>query len=346
MRQYLIPLFFLAAPASAEPPRVVTDIAPVHSLAAQVMGDVGVPSLTVPSEASPHGYRMRPSEARALSEAEIVFWIGPELSPAFAGSVESLASAARSVPLIDEPDTIVYDLRERVIFSEDDTQDDHDDHDDHEAEDDHADHDEHGHDDDHDDHADHDEHDEHDEHDDHAAHDGHGHAHDGLDPHAWLDPRNAAVWLETMAVALAEADPENATTYRANAAAALAKLGTLEAELAEQLDAAEGKSFLVFHDAYQYFETRFSVDVLGAINVSDATPSSPARLAALRDALEANPVSCIFAEPQFNPGLVTALSDGTGLASAVLDPLGASIEPGPDFYDALLRDMAKGIVTC
>jgi zinc transport system substrate-binding protein len=310
MRQYLIPLFFLAAPASAEPPRVVTDIAPVHSLAAQVMGDVGVPSLTVPSEASPHGYRMRPSEARALSEAEIVFWIGPELSPAFAGSVESLASAARSVPLIDEPDTIVYDLRERVIFSEDDTQDDHDDHD------------------------------------DHAAHDGHGHAHDGLDPHAWLDPRNAAVWLETMAVALAEADPENATTYRANAAAALAKLGTLEAELAEQLDAAEGKSFLVFHDAYQYFETRFSVDVLGAINVSDATPSSPARLAALRDALEANPVSCIFAEPQFNPGLVTALSDGTGLASAVLDPLGASIEPGPDFYDALLRDMAKGIVTC
>ncbi|PTX54315.1 zinc transport system substrate-binding protein [Litoreibacter ponti] len=318
----------LATPAWAEPPKVVTDIAPVHSLVAQVMGDLGSPELLVSASDTPHSFSMRPSQAQALENADLIFWIGHALTPWLEQPLDNLASNATAVELLEVEGTKTMPFRNEVLFNAG-AEDDHD----HDEE--HADHhDDHG-----DEHAEH-----HDDHGEEHADEHDGHDHDGDDPHAWLDPQNAAVWLSTIADALAEAEPENAATYRANADAATAQLDTLQAELAETLAPAKDQQFVVFHDAYHYFEDRFGLTTLGAISLGDAQAPSPQRLQTLRAELSA--VDCVFTEPQFNPDLVATLVEGTGIGSATLDPLGANLTPGPGLYAELMRTMAGEISGC
>lgn len=340
MRHLALLAIFLAAPALAAP-RVATDIGPVHSLATQVMAGIGEPDLILPPGASPHGYSLRPSEAAALQDAEIVFWIGESLTPWLERSLKTIASDAKAVELLGAGDSIVLETREGATFER------HEDHDDHHGEgekDAHDDHDGHdGHDGDHaDKHEDHG-----DEHgDDHAKHDEDHHDHGGQDPHAWLDPENAKAWLDVMAASLSTADPANAGAYFANAAAAKARLDAVSAGIAEQVKPISDARFIVFHDAYQYFETRFDVPAAGAISVSDAQKPSPARITELQAMAKEEGVTCVFAEPQFDPGVVSAVFENTGVGTGVIDPLGASLTPGPDFYASLLTNMADAMVGC
>ncbi|MEM0908871.1 MAG: zinc ABC transporter substrate-binding protein [Pseudomonadota bacterium] len=427
MKPYLITAALMstvAAPAAAAP-QVAVDILPVHSLVSRVMEGVGEPTLVVPPGASPHGYAMRPSEAAAVEGADIVFFVGEELSPMFARSVDSLATNAQKIPLLDVPNAILLNFREGATFEAHDHGDDddhghgeaaaHDDHDDHghekaAAHDDndhgheeasaHDDHDDHGHEkaaahDDHDhgheeaaahddhDHghekaAAHDDHDHgheeasaHDDHDDHghekaaargdhdhddhaheetaAAHDDHdhhGHDHDGVDPHAWLDPMNAKVWVDAIAAALSQADPENASTYFGNAAAAKGEYDALIAEVTKTVEPIRGRGFVVFHDAYHYFEARFDTEAAGAISLGDAAQPSAARIAEIKDAIADMDAACVFSEPQFEPRLVDTVIEGTSASKGVLDPLGANIEPGPDFYPTLIQNIADSLVGC
>ena len=310
--------------ALAETPKVATDITPVHSLVAQVMEGAGAPALLIAPGASPHGYAMRPSEASALEAADLVFWMGEGLTPWLEGSIASLAGDAHVIALLGADETRVLPFREGIAFDEHDEQDDgHDDHG----------HDDHGHD-DHDDHDDH----------GHDNHD-HGHAHDGADPHAWLDPANARVWLGVIAEELAEHDPENAALYKANAAAAQAEITTLEDDIAEQTAPLRDVPFLVFHDAYQYFEMRFDIAAAGAIALGDAADPGPARVAALRDMAKERDIACVFSEPQFDPKLVRTVF-GDSIGHGVLDPLASDVVPGPALYSEILRGMARAMTEC
>ena len=159
---------------------------------------------------------------------------------------------------------------------------------------------------------------------------GHEHAHGPHDPHAWLDPRNAAAWLDAIAAALAAADPENAAAYAANAVAGKAELAALSGEIAVTLDPVRGRPFIVFHDAYQYFERGFDFPAAGAIALSDASQPGPARLRQIRDRIADEGVACVLAEPQHNPDLVATVIDGTATRSASLDDIGAGLQPGPN----------------
>ena len=348
--------------AIAETPQVAVDIAPLHSLVARVMEGVGTPDLIVQPGASPHEYSLRPSEASALQNADLVFWIGPDLTPWLTDTIETLAPDADVTVLLEAEGTTELEFRESALFeahdhedhAEDghddhaeDGHDDHDDHDDHaeEGHDDHDDHDDHaeeGHDDhdDHDDHADegHDDHDDHDDHadeghDDHDDHDDHaeaghdGHNHGAHDPHAWLSPKNAMTWLNVIAGELSAADPENAGAYFANAAEGRAEIETLIAEVTATLDPVRGGHFIVFHDAYQYFETDFDFPASGAISIGDASDPSPARVAEIQGRIADQGIDCVLAEPQFNPGLIETVLDGTDAQTGILDPLGSDLEP-------------------
>jgi zinc transport system substrate-binding protein len=185
----------------------------------------------------------------------------------------------------------------------------------------------------------------HDEHDEHE--DGHeGHAHDGADPHAWLDPENAVVWLAAIAETLSGLDPDNADTYRTNAAAAQAEITALNTEIATRLAPVSTRSFVVFHDAFQYFEQRFDLSSAGAISMSDASSPSAARIAEIRDAVAEQDVVCVFSEPQFNPGLVATVAAGTELTTAIIDPLGSDLPLGADFYPALIHSIAASVEGC
>ncbi|OAN69783.1 zinc transporter [Rhodobacteraceae bacterium EhC02] len=325
----------LSSAAIADVPRVATDIAPVHSLVAQIMQGLGEPSLIVQPGASPHGYSMRPSEARALDQADLVIWVGEALTPWLEGPIATLGENADKIELMSVEGTILYDYREGATFG-------HHDHD-HGADDHAKDHD-HDH-----DHAkneakDHD-HDHAEKAHDHAEHDHSGHDHSGHDSHAWLDPVNARLWLGVIAAELARLDPDNAAAYAANAAAGQADIDALQAEIAAMLAPVSDKGFVVFHDAYQYFERRFDLAAAGAITLSDASTPSAGRIAELRDAVATMGAACVFAEPQFDKRLIDTVFAGSARVG-LLDPLGQDLAPGAALYPQMMRGMAMSFADC
>lgn len=174
----------------------------------------------------------------------------------------------------------------------------------------------------------------------------HDHDHAGTDPHAWLDPRNGAIWLGLIADRLATLDPANGDRYRANARAGQARLAALESDLAARLASARDRPFIAQHDAYQYFEARFGLTLAATVAPGAATDAGPARLARLRAIVAEQGITCAFREPQFSDGTLRAATEGSGITLSVLDPLGSALTPGPDFYAALLRDIATTIADC
>ena len=286
--------------------KVIASIKPVHSLVAAVMEGIGKPELLVEGAGSPHTYSLKPSQAKKLQEADLVFWMSHDLEAFLEKSIEGIAKNAKSVPLMESHGLTTLNFREGGAFEAHGDHDDHghDDHDDHKKDD-------HGHD-DHDDHKKDDHgHDDHDDHkkDDHGHDDHDDHGHDETDPHVWLDPVNAKALVHEIEEVLIEADPANAAAYEANAETMMSRLDNLVAEIDAELQPVKGRGYVVFHDAYQYFENRFGVSAVGSITVS----------------------------PEVLPGAA-----GTG----VLDPLGASIDDGPGLYFTLIRNMAKSLKDC
>lgn len=350
-------------PAAADVPRVVTDIAPVYSLAAQVMAGVGTPDLMVPADASPHHFALKGSQVRVMSQADVVVWIGPALTAWLEKPISTLAPKATNVVLMDVAGTHHLPLRDAAIFGGHDHdhghEEGHDGHDDHDGHKDHDDHDG-----DHSDHEDHAGHEGHEDHDDHAGHDDHvneaGHeGHDGhkdhddhaeaeaaRDPHLWLDPENAQVWLGHLAQVLAEADPENAATYQRNATEAQQRLAELQTRLTQQLAPVVGKSFVVFHDAYHPFEARFGIAATAALNGGDADRAGAGRVAAVRDALRENPPVCAFSEPQMRRDMMDVVLEGLPSKRGVLDPIGVGLPLDGALYETVLSNMGDAFATC
>ena len=301
----LMMLVCFAGVSFAETPRVAADIAPVHSLVARVMDGVGAPSLIISPGASPHEYSLRPSEAAALQKADVIFWIGPELTPWLDKALSTLAQDAVQVSFINAEGTILLPYRESALFER------------HDHDDNHADH------------------------DDHANHDQHP-----MDPHLWLSPENGIVWMNMIAEVLAEADPTNAATYRANSVAGQKELINLQTNINTILAPHRGKNFITFHDGFQYFEHHFDFLARGAIALSDASQPGPARLAAIRERIANESISCVLSEPQYQSGIITAVTGEIEVNIGVVDAVGYRLELGRDLYPQLLRDLAEALAEC
>ena len=340
----ILSLASFITPVNAEV-KVVTSIKPIHSLASYLMDGVGKPDLIVDGYASPHGFSMKPSHAKMLQNADLIFWVGEDLENFLEKPLNSIAKKAEKIELMDIKGLNVLSFRERNIFDE------HDDHDDHEGhakkkKDDHDDHDGHAKKkkDDHDDHDDYDGHakkkkDEHDDHDDHEEH-GHGE----YDPHIWLDPINAKVILKEMTEHLIENDSKNTSTYKSNLDKALKDIDKLTMNVMTELN--QSVSSIVFHDAYQYFEKRFNVNILGAFTVNTDVMPGAEQLAQIREIIEHDKVSCVFSEPQFNPDIIKAVAKDMNIKTGVIDPLGATLDPGKDLYFDLIRNMSASFKGC
>jgi zinc transport system substrate-binding protein len=181
----------------------------------------------------------------------------------------------------------------------------------------------------------------------HAEHEEEGHDHGAEDPHAWLDPGNAQVWLGLIAAELARMDPEHAATYAANAVVAGEGIATLDAEVAAMLAPVKGKPLVTYHDAFGYFGDHFGLTLAGSIALGDAAAPGAARLAELRGEMEAGGVICLFPEVQHDPALAEQLVEGTDVKlGGALDPVGSSLEAGPGAYAALLTGLARTIADC
>ena len=327
----ILSLLTILTPANAEI-KVVTSIKPIHSLASYLMDGVGKPDLIVDGFNSPHGFSMKPSHAKMLQNADLIFWIGEDLESFLEKPLSSIAKKAEKIELIEIKGLNVLKFRERNIFDEHDhddhakKEDDHDDHDDHaKKEDDH---------DDHDDHAK--------KEDDHDDHEGHGHGE--YDPHVWLDPINAKVILKEMTEHLIENDSKNVSTYKSNLDKALKDIDKLTMDVMTELN--ESTSSIVFHDAYQYFEKRFNVKILGAFTVNTDVMPGAEQLSEIREIIEHDKVKCIFSEPQFNPDIIKVVAKDMNIKTGVVDPLGATLNPGKDLYFDLIRNMSASFKGC
>ena len=312
--------------------KVVASIKPIHSLASYLMDGVAKPDLIVDGYASPHGFALKPSHAKMLQNADLIFWVGEDLESFLEKPLSSIAKKAEKIELMEIKGLNVLKFRERNIF------DDHDDHG-------HDDHDDHGKkEDDHDDH-DHDDHGKKDGHDDHDDHDGHeGHAHGEFDPHIWLDPMNAKVILNEMVEHLIENDAKNASKYKNNLKKALKEIDKLNKDVKAELS--KSTASIVFHDAYQYFEERYNVNILGAFTVNTDVMPGAEQLAEIREIIEHDKVACVFSEPQFNPDIINAVAKDMKIKTGVLDPLGATLDPGKDLYFNLIRNMSASFKGC
>jgi len=303
---------FLAAPgtrhARAEV-QAVASIIPVHSLVAGVMEGAGAPHLLVPPAASLHSFALRPSDARRLEQAQVVFWVGPMLESFLDRPLKALARKAQVVALAGAPGVTTLPFREGGPW---------------EAHEDGG--------------------------ESKAKGEGHGHAHDHggepIDGHVWLDPRNAAAMTRAIAEALGRADPANKARYDANAARTVARIDALDGELAAALAPLKGRRYIVFHDAYQYFEARYGLTPAGSITVSPEMSPGARRLADIRARIAEERAICVFAEPQFEPRLVASLVQGTEAKTASLDPEGATAKPGPDAYFDVMRTLADSLTGC
>ncbi len=324
---------------------VVTSIKPLHSLTSYIMEGVGEPDLIIDGVASPHNFQIKPSHAKMLQKADLVIWVGEDLESFLPSALKSIPKNAVVFELLDQSGLKKLKFREKNIFEGHDDHDEHG-HDEHaKKEDDHDDHDEHAKkEDDHDDHDDHDEHGKkEDDHDDHG-HDEHGHAHGEYDPHIWLDPSNAKVIVKKITNQLSKIDKDNSSVYKANSKKLLKDLDGLIKEVKNEIN--KDASFVVFHDAYQYFEKRFGINVIGALTVNPDVMPGAEQLSEIREVIEHEKAKCIFSEPQFNPNIINSIASDTGVKTGVLDPLGANINKGKGMYFQLIKDMSSSLKDC
>jgi zinc transport system substrate-binding protein len=309
---------------------VVASINPVHSLVAGIMQGVAEPVLLVKGAGSPHSYSLRPSAARALDQAAVMFWIGEGLETFLVKPLQALSENAVVVTLSEAPEVRLLPTREGgvrqrekhgEIAAEADGEDDHGG--------DGAGHPEHE-----------DEHAEHDESEEDA------HEHGRFDLHVWLDPRNAGAMVDAIVAALSEVDPDHGAIYQSNGSRLRTRLHELDESLKATLAPVRDRPFVVFHDGYQYFENRYGLNALGSVAVDPGRRPGAQRLRAIRHRLEEFNATCVFSEPQFEPALVETVVEGTSARKGVLDPLGADLAPGADLYFQLMSNLGKALIDC
>ncbi|MSP95430.1 MAG: zinc ABC transporter substrate-binding protein [Alphaproteobacteria bacterium] len=178
------------------------------------------------------------------------------------------------------------------------------------------------------------------------AADDHGHAEGGVDGHVWLNPANAIAMARAAAMALATADGANAARYASNAEAFAATTRTLDDATHARLAAIRDRPYIVFHDAFRYFESHYGLSPVGAVTVASERPPGARRVAEIRARIKEGNALCLFSTPQFPPRLVATLTEGSSARTAPLDDVGADIPAGPAFYGALLTRITDSMVAC
>ena len=301
------------APAGAAP-KVVATILPVHALVASVMGDVGRPTLLLPPGFSEHTAALKPSEAKALAEADLVVWVGDGIETLLSQPIRTLPKKTAVVTLSRDAGIVLLKNREGGLWET------------HE--------------------------------DDHAkpagkrvvkGHDhgrGHKQGHHDDNQHVWLDPDNAKQIVTRVAAALARIDSANAERYTANAQSTVAGLDRLDAELRLLLAPARDVPFIVFHDAFPYFERRYGLNAIGSITVAPEQKPGSRRVLEIRGKLTRAKAACVFGEPQYDASLLRSLVEGTTARIGTLDPIGSGLVPEPASYAALMRALATAMRDC
>ena len=278
--------------------QVVVSIKPIQSLVASIMDGIGSPKVLITGTDTVHGYQIKPSDARVIENAEIVFWVGPNLESSFITTFENLAANATIVELSELDGLTLLESREDVSFHAEEEEEEEEDH------------------------------------------------HGKWDLHIWLSTANAKVMATEIAAVLQQALPEYSNQITLNLLTLQGKVDALELELKESAKSISDIPYVVFHDAYQYLETRLGLNNVGAVTVNTERTPGVKKVIEIREAIINLKAECIFSEPQFNPQILETIAERTDLRFGVLDPLGVEIEPGPDAYFEIMRNLVNSYRAC
>ena len=306
----IITLLFISNTAvfASETKGVITTIQPINALVNAVIGNTGGSTSLIPSEVSPHEFKLKPSDVKTLQDGNIIFYISSHLESSITKVFKNLPKNIKIVNLMEETGINHLAIRDNEAWERHDH---HDDHDKHAKKD--------------------------DDHDDHEKED---------DVHIWLDPDNAIKIIQKVNKELSLLFPENSQIYNKNTTNIINKITELKSELKEELLSIKDKPYIVFHDAYQYFEKVFGLNAVGSIALEDDVATSPKQISYIRNKIIKSNVSCVFQEPQFDSKLVKTVVEGTDAKIGTLDPLGVDIANKKDFYLQLLRNMSKSLKEC
>ena len=294
----LLSFFFLISYSSLNAEvKVVTTIKPIHSLVAGVMDGLGSPSLIVDGSNSPHNFSLKPSHAKMIEDAEIIFWVGEDLETFMIKPLESIANNATKVSFMDLDSIIKLKFKEENILEVE------------------------GYDDDHDKHAD-----------------------GEFDAHIWLDPKNAIEIVNEIAKTLSLKDPNNKNVYYSNAE----KLNHSLNELIKKINLSINKDarFIVFHDAYQYFEKRFDVSSAGALILNEEALPSAKKVSEIHKIIKKQNINCIISEPQFNPNIIKSIAQDSSILTRSFDPLGSSFDTNKNLYFEMILSLSNSLKDC
>ena len=277
--------------------KVVTTIKPIHSLVAGVMDGLGSPSLIVDGSNSPHNFSLKPSHAKMIEDAEIIFWVGEDLETFMIKSLESIANNATKVSFMDLDNITKLKFKEENILEVE------------------------GYDDDHDKHAD-----------------------GEFDAHIWLDPKNAIEIVNEIAKTLSLKDPNKKNVYYSNAE----KLNHSLNELIKKINLSINKDarFIVFHDAYQYFEKRFDVSSAGALILNEEALPSAKKVSEIHKIIKKQNINCIISEPQFNPNIIKSIAQDSSILTRSFDPLGSSFDTNKNLYFEMILSLSNSLKDC
>jgi zinc transport system substrate-binding protein len=289
---------------------VVVTLKPVHSLVAALMQGVEQPKLLLDDSQSPHSMSLRPSQRRMLNEADLIVWIGDALEPSLSHLLQSRQSRAEVVSMLESPGLHLLQVRDSKTWS---------------------------------------------------SHDHSHHRHDGEpettpersmpqrsmpDSHIWLSPANALQMVRHLTRIVTRLDEPNRERYMQNSRALLTRLQALDEQLRSDLEPVKTIPYVVFHDAYQYFEAHYGLNAVGSVNIDPDQLSGARHIHQLRQTIQSTRARCLFTEPQFEPKLANTLAEGLALNIDELDPLGTRLPAGPESYFMLMHGLSNSLVDC
>jgi zinc transport system substrate-binding protein len=305
-------VLFIALPSLAQAaPQVVVSLKPLHSLVSNLMQGVGEAKLLIDDGGSPHGYSLRPSQAKMLSKADLIIWVGPELESFMNKPLSTLANKTPQLVLSSVLAEKMLSVQQGGVWESHN----------HETEDDLA---------------------------DHTATEQLEHNQYGdqspLDQHIWLSPYMAGLIAAECAAALERIDPANAAVYKENLILLQKRLKELDEQLKVRLAPVKDVPYIVFHTAYQYFEQAYQLSAVGSVTIDADRQPGAKRISEIRARIEKLNARCVFNEPQFESRVVSTLTEGLDVRSGVLDPLGAELDAGPECYFTLLQNLADNLI--
>ncbi|MGL9734230.1 MAG: zinc ABC transporter substrate-binding protein ZnuA [Symbiopectobacterium sp.] len=308
-------LFFAGINVESAQASVVTSVRPLGFIAASIADGVTPTEVLLPDGASPHDYALRPNDVERLQSAELVIWVGPEMEAFLTKPLAShSAAAAPQISLARLP------AIQSALIKENEH------HEDKHAE------------------AEEYEHRDAADHDDADANEGHHYGEYNM--HIWLSPEMAKQTAIAIHAKLLELMPQKKDKLDANLLNFTDQLVQIEEKIVNMLAPVKGKGYFVFHDAYGYFEKRFGLIPLGYFTINPDIQPGAQRLHQIRTQLLEQKAVCVFAEPQFRPAVINAVTKGTDVRTGVLDPLGSNIALSKDSYADFLLQLSYQYSRC